>query len=207
MSQQARSCRRRRSRGLLSHRLSAVSTAAPPASTYGPSGHTARRNQSYRSCETRSGGRIRTSRPFTIAASICVAQNQPATFGAGPEYEGVSGSFSLDGNIHEEEICLFPRRSALSLEQIRSLANSHPRQRAHPLCQTVDQGSNTPGARIETPFCDGNCNSVMGGTPGSSRVRRSIGLRALTPRAERARERCGSQHDVTVAFWIAREEW
>lgn len=124
------SCRPRRSRRLLSHRLSAVSTAAASASTYGPPGQTAR-NQSYRSCETRSGAPIRTCRPFTIAASICLAQNQPVTFGAGLEYDGVSGSFSLDGNIHEGEICLFPRRppsrwNRLVLSPIRCSSTAVP---------------------------------------------------------------------------------
>ncbi|MCJ1463959.1 hypothetical protein MMC07_002569 [Pseudocyphellaria aurata] len=120
---------------------------------------------------------------------ICVGANQPITIGAGAGYEGVSGTFSLGGNIHEGGVCLFPQGSALTLEQIRPLTNSVLEHG----CKTcgsvpihyVDQGSNDPGAGILTfnyvknPYCDGNCISATGGTP--SRVRRGNGSYAVQP--------------------------
>ena len=104
---------------------------------------------------------------------ICVSQSQPVRIEAGAEYEGVSGSFSLDGTLHEGGICLFPQNGgSLTLEQIRPLTNSILEHG----CQTcgsvpihfVDQGSNDPSDGILTfnyvanPFCDGNCISDTG---------------------------------------------
>ena len=115
---------------------------------------------------------------------ICVGSTQPVTIEAGAEYEGVSGSFSLDGSISEGGICLFPQGSALTLEQIRPLTNAIL-EHGCGTCGSVpihfvDQGSNDPGAGILTfnyvksPFCDGNCISATGGAP-PSRVRRGTG--------------------------------
>ncbi|MCJ1463958.1 hypothetical protein MMC07_002568 [Pseudocyphellaria aurata] len=119
---------------------------------------------------------------------ICVGANQPITIGAGAGYKGVSGTFSLSGDIPEGGICLFPQGSALTLGQIRPLTNS-VLEHGCSTCGSVpihyvDQGSNDPGAGLLTfnyvhnPTCDGNCISATGGTT-PSRVRRGNGSYAV----------------------------
>ncbi|MCJ1270164.1 hypothetical protein MMC22_010060 [Lobaria immixta] len=133
---------------------------------------------------------------------ICISQNQLVTIEAGAEYEGASGSFSLDGNIHEGGICLFPRSAGLTLEQIRPLTDSML-QHGCTTCGSapiyfIDQGSNDPGAGIlifnyvKNPCCDGNCISATGETPASPRVRRSKGSYTVRGQGDQRVNSCNS---------------
>lgn len=119
---------------------------------------------------------------------ICVGSNQPITFTGGAQAEGLSGSFSLNGNIHEGGICLFPQGASLTLEQIRPLTNA-VLEHGCSTCGSVpihfvDQGSNDPQWGILTfnyvknPYCDGNCISATGGSP-KLRIRRTEGSFAV----------------------------
>lgn len=123
---------------------------------------------------------------------ICVGSNQAITLTGGAEGEGASGSFSLDGNIHEGGICLFPQGTSLTLDQIRPLADAVLEHGCN-TCGSVprhfvDQGSNDPQWGILTfnyvqnPYCAGNCISATGGAaaaPAKSRVRRVEGSFAV----------------------------
>ena len=113
---------------------------------------------------------------------ICISQTDTITIEGGVEgeSEGLTGSFSLSGdvNIQAGGICLFPQRASLNLGQIRPLTDAILEHG----CSTcgsvpihfVDQGSNDPGAGIltynyvENPYCDGACISDTG-----SKVKRS----------------------------------
>ncbi|MCJ1270483.1 hypothetical protein MMC22_010380 [Lobaria immixta] len=116
---------------------------------------------------------------------ICVGANQPVTISAGAGSKGVTGTFTLNGNIHEGGICLFPQGAALTLAQIRPLTDSLL-EHGCGTCGSVpihlvDQHSNDPAPGILTfnyvknPYCDRNCISATGGASPKSRVRRSKG--------------------------------
>ncbi|KAF6222458.1 hypothetical protein HO133_001544 [Letharia lupina] len=121
---------------------------------------------------------------------ICISQTDTVTISAsaGGDYDGVTGSFSLSGDLSVGAggICLFPQGASLSLEQIRPLTDAILEHG----CSTcgsvpihfVDQGSNDPSDGIltfnyvENPFCDQQCISDTGassGNPTASKVRRS----------------------------------
>lgn len=122
---------------------------------------------------------------------ICVGSNQAITFTGGAEADGLSGSFSLDGNIHEGGICLFPQGASLTLEQIRPLTDA-VLEHGCSTCGSVpihfvDQGSNDPQWGILTfnyvqnPYCVGNCISATGGSAAAAklRIRRTEGSFAV----------------------------
>ena len=113
---------------------------------------------------------------------ICISQTDKVTIKGGVEgeYEGLTGSFSISGDVNFQAggICLFPQGATLSLGQIRPLTDAILEHG----CSTcgsvpihfVDQGSNDPGAGIltynyvENAYCDGACISDSG-----SKVKRS----------------------------------
>ncbi|MCJ1345098.1 hypothetical protein MMC31_003303 [Peltigera leucophlebia] len=116
---------------------------------------------------------------------ICVGSNQAITFTGGTTQKGVTGSFSLSGNIHEGGICLFPQGASLTLAQIRPLTDA-VLEHGCKTCGSVpvhfaDQGSNDPKWGILTfnyvknPYCAGNCISATG----KSRIRRTNGSFAI----------------------------
>ena len=115
---------------------------------------------------------------------ICVSESQPISVGitasaeaSGGEASGSVGtSLTLNGNIHEGGICVFPQKMAsgatLDLGTIRGLADALL-EHGCSVCGSVpihyvDEGSNDPGDGILTfnyvknPYCIENCISASG---------------------------------------------
>ena len=111
---------------------------------------------------------------------ICVSESQPISIGVTASAEEAGGSvgtsLTLNGNIHEGGICVFPQKMAsgatLDLGTIRELADALLEHGCH-VCGSVpihfvDQGSNDPGDGILTfnyvknPYCIENCISASG---------------------------------------------
>ncbi|KAK4694062.1 hypothetical protein P7C71_g3450, partial [Lecanoromycetidae sp. Uapishka_2] len=122
---------------------------------------------------------------------ICISQTDTVTITAtaGGDYDGVTGSFSLSGDLSVGAggICLFPQGTSLTLGEIRPLTDSIL-EHGCSTCGSVPKGfpgSNDPSQGIltfnyvENPFCDKTCISDSGnstGNPtssGGSKVRRS----------------------------------
>lgn len=111
---------------------------------------------------------------------ICVSESQPITVGITASAEGAEGSLgtslTLNGNIHEGGICVFPQKMAsgatLDLGTIRGLADALL-EHGCSVCGSVpihyvDNGSNDPADGILTfnyvknPYCIENCISATG---------------------------------------------
>ncbi|MCJ1376776.1 hypothetical protein MMC20_008021 [Loxospora ochrophaea] len=116
---------------------------------------------------------------------ICISESQSVTITAGAGYDGVSGSFSLNGNIGEGGICLFPQDLAapnIDLGTVRPLVDKLL-EHGCSVCGSIpvheiDEGSNDPKDGILTfnyvaaPYCVGDCISDTGSV-GSAAARAS----------------------------------
>ncbi|KAL9129302.1 MAG: hypothetical protein Q9217_002213 [Psora testacea] len=112
---------------------------------------------------------------------ICISGSQTISLTGGAEGSaaasegpsaGLSGSFTLSGNLHTGGICLFPQGTSLTLGQIRPLTDA-VLEHGCDTCGSVpihfvDQGSNDPKDGILTfnyvsnPSCVGECIGADG---------------------------------------------